>query len=154
MRWIAIILTIFVCYSSPVQAQDPLEEPSDVRYTLPEIKTNAAGQKCLGFEEWKKVLIVASEYKKNFEWRLSVKHVLLEYAALDGIYTLQEEDMSRVIDRLEYDREHLELRLVTKEEERLKQLKGYRIERGLMWGVILVETAVIGFLGVRSALSP
>ncbi len=143
VRWL-VILSLFLAL--PALA----DGPSRVRYKLPVVPTNANGQKCLDVHQWKSVMAVASEYKKHFDWKLEIEPVLLGYASLDQTYGLLSDNMEESITRLEDTRDGLHIRLTESENLRLKAAKGYRIEKGIMWAVILAETVVIGVLGIRS----
>jgi len=170
MRWVLIFAITFLCFLTPAQADEPFneddddekeyfpgeieaEEPSHVRYRLPEVKTNVNGEKCLNVEQWKAVLIVGSEYKRLFDWRLEIDSVVTEYGMLELAYMEITAGYQKQIEYLETERDSLRLRLKDSEDLSLKLQKGYRIEKGFMWAVIVIETAVIGFLGVRSAIS-
>lgn len=147
MRWLLILSIVFSFWTQPAHA----EEPSKVRYKLPEVKTDANGQKCLGTEQWKDVIAVASEYKKHFEWRLKIEPVLMEYQAISAAYGLVEDNLQLQIDLLEISNESLKDQLLQSENLKLKIQRGHRIEKGVMWVVILAETVVIGVLGVKSS---
>ena len=97
-------------------------------------------------------MAVASEYKKHFDWKLKIDQVLLDYHALDATYGLLDDSMKESITRLEDTRDSLQLQLTESENLRLSIERGHRIEKGVMWVVILVETVVIGVLGIRSTV--
>jgi len=143
--WVIAILLVVCWAAKPVHA----DEPSRIRYKLPVVKTNDTGQKCLNAAQWQKVIVVASEYKKHFDWRLKIEPVLMEYEALDATYGLIDDNLQLRIDLLEADKEGLKVQLSESETLRLKLQKGHRIEKGVMWVVILAETIVIGVLGIR-----
>ncbi len=149
MRWITIFLVFLTCVIAPDAFGDEPKEPSRVRYQLPEVPTNVDGEKCLNTAEWKMVLLVASEYKGLFDWRLTIEPTLAEYEALEASYILKVGVLNSQIKTLTDDREYLQLRLGQTEKTRNKQRTAYKIEKGIMWAVIAVETIVIGVLGVR-----
>ncbi len=146
MRYCIILFCL--CWALPAFA----DGPSRVRYKLPNVETNSNGQKCLNVQEWKSVMAVASEYKKHFDWKLKIDQVLLDYHALDATYGLLDDSMKESITRLEDTRDSLQLQLTESENLRLSIERGHRIEKGVMWVVILVETVVIGVLGIRSTV--
>lgn len=150
MRWVLSVLLCFL-FCLPVTYA---EEPSRVRYKLPVVETNNKGEKCLDVNEWRQVILVATEYKRHFDWRLQIEPVLLQYKANDATYGKLIAGYQQQISYLEKEREGLRLQLIESEKFKLKLQKGHRIEKGFMWAVIVLEAAVIGFLGIRSAVTP
>lgn len=146
---IVVIILILLC-NLPVQAQEqnPHDEPSRVRYKLPQVAT-VDEQKCLTTDQWNQVILIASEYKGLFEWRLKIEPTLLEYAALKKSYEHDIQTLEREIQLLKDNREYLELRLGQSEKARTQFSKSYKLEKGVMWAVIAIETVVIGILGVK-----
>jgi len=127
-------------------------EPSRVRYKLPVVETNTAGEKCLNTTEWAQVLTIASEYKGLFEWRLTIEPTLWKYKSLEESYELKLSILEQQIKVLEDDRGYLQLRLEQEQKVRTGHLGKYKIEKGVMWAVIAIETVVIGIMGIRGAI--
>ena len=124
-------------------------EPSRVRYKLPKVTTNDAGDKCLDTPQWNQVILVASEYKGLFDWRLEIDPTLLKYASLEESYLLHVSILEREIKELKDSRTFLQLRLGQETKARTRSGKTYKLEKGLMWGIIAIETVVIGILGIK-----
>ncbi len=143
IRVLAFLILLFVTFDASAQ------EPSRVRYKLPKVETNDAGEKCLNSEKWQKVILMASEYKGLFDWRLKIDPTLIEYASLKDTYELKLKIKDEQIALLKEDREYLQLRLGQSEKARTAHTTSYKIEKGIMWAVIAVETVVIGVLGVK-----
>lgn len=142
---LALLVLLFSCNAL---AQDNPYEPSRVRYKLPQVAT-VEGQKCLTPDQWQQVLIVASEYKGLFEWRLKIEPTLLAYTALQNSYERDIQILEGQIKILKDDREYLQLRLGQETKARTRFSKLYKLEKGLMWGIIAVETVVIAILGIK-----
>jgi hypothetical protein len=123
-----------------------------VRYKLPLVETNNKGEKCLDVDEWRQVILVATEYKRHFDWRLQIEPILLQYKANDATYGKLIAGYQQQINYLEKEREGLRLQLIESEKFKLKLQKSHRIEKGFMWVLIAVEALAIGFLGIRSAV--
>lgn len=151
IAWVIVVLGLILLCNLPAMAQEPNpyeKEPSRVRYKLPKVAT-VDGQKCLSAEQWNQVILIASEYKGLFEWRLKIEPTLLAYDALKNAYDRDIDILEREIQLLKDNREYLELRLGQAETARTKFRKSYKLEKGIMWAVIAVETVVIGILGIK-----
>jgi len=149
MKYFLLSVAIVLTASFSAAAQDNPSEPSRVRYKLPVVPTDDAGMKCLDNTQWQQVIKVASEYKGLFEWRLAIEPTLMKYQTLEKDYELQISIMQMQIDELKDSREYLQLRLKQERGANLRFNKSYKIEKALMWGIIAIETVVIGISGIR-----
>lgn len=145
IRILLVCVSLVLTLSYTAQA----DEPSRVRYRLPVVPTNADGNKCLDTAQWNQVILVASEYKGLFDWRLDIDPTLLKYASLEESYLLQISFFEREIKELKDSREYLLLRLGQETKAKSRTSKIYKLEKGLMWGMIAIETVVIGILGIK-----
>ena len=143
------ILLLCVCLVLTLPYTARADEPSRVRYKLPVVPTNAEGDKCLDTAQWNQVVLIASEYKGLFNWRLDIDPTLLKYASLEESYLLQISFFEREVKELKDSRTYLQLRLGQETKSKSRFSKIYKLEKGLMWGMIAIETVVIGILGIK-----
>lgn len=147
MKIVATLVVLFMLMSLTPLAN----EPSWVRYKLPVVETNDEGEKCLDSKQWGTVILIASEYKGLFNWRHDIEPALWKYQSLEESYELKFSILQQQIKSLEDDREYKKLRLGQEIKARTASLGAYKIEKGVMWAMIAIETITIGILGVRGS---
>jgi hypothetical protein len=142
--WLCTALVILFCsiaLSSSATAQD---KKFTERYRLPSVQTNAAGDKCLNAEQWDRVILIASEYRGLYDWRLEIMPAL----TLHGEVV---EDLERVIKAretqiklLQGDRDYLKSRVLEEHQFALDIQKsekmsvlGWKITAGVGWAGVL-----------------
>lgn len=157
MRYVVILFLLLV----PVvaTAQDDVSE-SDVEqnpYTMlrklptPEkINVDGTDKVCTDADGWRSVMLLAIDYQGLFFWRMKIQGVLEAHDEVISAYELKINIYQNQIKLLEEDRTYHQTRIGELETTLLTGTKSHRIEKGLMWGVILLETIAIGVLGVAS----
>ena len=148
LKWLPILMSILVvlCTTFPLRAQ---ETDFSVRHKLPKVQANDSGEVCLNVDQWKQVLLVSSQNKGLFEWRLEVigivnahEFITAKYEVLMKNYELQIKIQTQRIEYLtaRVDQERKAARTSSLED---------RIEKYAMWIVIIAETLIIGVMGVK-----
>ena len=121
------------------------------REKLPQVETNDLGEKCLNVTQWKQVMAVALQNKGLYEWRLEIEPTIFLYQSLEKSYELKLSILQEQVDLLKDDREYLQLRLDQSRKALTQGDKGAKFEKIVMWGVIVIETVVIGVFGIKGA---
>lgn len=148
LRW---LLPIIVLFSFPVHAQD-LELEFDVKpllklpvgYNYDMDEDGVDEVKCLDVDEWASVQNIAIEYQGLYKWRLKMFAVLAQYNALQT-------DYENLKSHQEYQLSVLTATLADARTEMTKKLKSHKVERFLLWGVIVVQGVFIGAGAVKGA---
>lgn len=145
----AFIIVMIICFCASVAAQDADTKP---RYTLPSVDTSTVEgvpMKCLDVKQWQRVILIASEYQGLYDWRLETLGTLNAYQLNDQGYERIISNYKLQLKMLQDDRTYLQLRLKDEADANIRKRKSFRIESGIKWGIIAVETIVIGILGVK-----
>ena len=142
----ALILSLL---GAPLYAEELPENPFTQRYKLPKVETNENGEKCLNREQWDRVILIASEYKGLYEWRLEVKGIVADYAFIEARYQRLVRNYELQLKIFTQRNEYLEKRLDQERKKALRLGLEDRLEKYAMWAVILAETIVIGVMGVQ-----
>ncbi len=138
-----ITLSILFCltaWNSSVIAQD---NKFAERYRLPVIETNASGEKCLNEPQWSQVILVASEYKGLYEWRIQTLAAIQSHQLLVTDFEQLVGNLKLQINLLENDRKYLTTRVSEVEKFSLQTQKSQKISV-LGWKI----TAATGWVGV------
>ena len=160
MKYLLILLVLAMAPCTAVAQMVPMDlvvqelppAPSRVRYKLPVVPANADGNRVLTEEQWQQVILIASEYKGLFEWRLAIEPTLIKYQSLERTYELRIEGLNHQIALLTNSREFLTLRLGQEQKNKLDVMRSQKVERIVMWCVIVAETIVIGVLAVNTVI--
>ena len=141
-----IVLTVPRC-------ADAQESDYAIRYTLTKVPTtfdeNKMPQKCLNTQQWKTVMLMSSDYRGLYDWRLKTLGTLAAHDKLVGSYELMLKTKDMRIDELKRDRKYLTMRLDQSYQFGQSQVKSRKIERIMMWAVIVVQSGVILVGGVK-----
>jgi hypothetical protein len=105
---------------------------------------------CTTAKGWQKVMLMANDYQGLFMWRLKIEGALGAHNDIVAAYELKISSYEATIKVLQADRDYRTTRIGELETALLIGNKSFKIEKGLMWGVILVETVAIGALGIAS----
>ena len=148
-------LVALVLLLAPVSTlSEELEEnPYKTLRTLPTpaIQT-IEGEKfvCTDKEGWRTVMLMAVDYQGLFMWRLEIQGVLDAHDDITQAYELKITSYEASLKLLQEERTYQKTRVGELESAILKGNAGHKIEKFLMWGVILVETVALGALGIAS----
>jgi hypothetical protein len=153
---IVFFLVTSLCYAedevkNPYDKEDEVINPYDTLHTLPTPKVkevDGVEKVWLTPDEWRMVMLIAMDYQGLFYWRLATKGILDAHNATVDAYELKIASYEESIKVLKADRSYLNIRVKELESTILKGDPSHKIEKVLMWGVILVETVTIGALGV------
>jgi len=148
-------LLIFLCLlTAPSLAAAEIDEnPYKTLRTLPTPTVQTIdGQEnlCTDKEGWRTVLLIAADYQGLFMWRLEIQGVLDAHAEIVTAYELEINNYEASLKLLQSERDYQKTRVGELESAILKGNSGHKVEKFLMWGVILIETIAIGALGVAS----
>lgn len=116
-------------------------------HRLPTVETTeleGIPHKCLDVDEWKSVLLMARAYQGLYMWRLEIRGVLVAHDQIVISYELKVSNFEAMLKIKDADLLYYKTRL--KESQAPKTAA--RIEKYLLWGIILIETVTIGALGV------
>lgn len=134
-------------------AAAPLHAQEAPVLTLPVVDTvqiDKVDHKCLNVDQWKQVMLIANEYQFLYRWRLITQGTLDAYKIQTETYDKLINNYLAQIKLLKDDREYLQLRLNTEIDAAAKIKKKDNVERGILWGVIALETIMLGVFGVMS----
>lgn len=149
-----LIVFILLLVPAAVFAQDEIEtNPYTQLYTLPMPAIQEIGGDkllCTTAKEWQKVMLIANDYRGLFMWRLEIQGALAAHDEIVQAYELKITSYEASIKLLKEDRTYYKTRVGELESALLAGGKSHKVEKMLMWGVILVETVAIGALGVAS----
>ena len=144
------IIVALIFLTCDAMAQD---KTYTTRYTLPKVPitytAEGAPQKCLSTDQWKVVVLMASDYRGLYDWRLETLGILSAHAALAQSYELTIKNLNAQIGVLKKDREYLTLRLEQSYKFGQQQVKSRKVERIMMWAVIVVQSGVILVGGIK-----
>jgi hypothetical protein len=146
---LSTIILASIIAANPSQAQ----VANAPMLTLPTVETvtmDSVEYKCLDVVQWKGVLLIANEYQSLYRWRLITQGTLDAYKVQTETYDKLINNYLSQIKLLKDDREYLTLRLNTEMDSALKLKKKDNVERGILWGVIALETIMLGVFGVMS----
>ncbi len=151
MKYVLCILLILVT----------LEAFADDRVMLPQLDTVTVtkgvvspalpdGQyKLANVDQWKQVLLVGINYNNLYDWRLEIQGTLNAYDKTVAYYEAALRNKDQQFKLLEQQNEYLSLRL--NQEIKLKSNEDLRnkIEKFVLYGVVVVELVIIGIVGVK-----
>jgi hypothetical protein len=155
MRYLVTVLLI-LSFCSNVFCQE--DEP---RLSLPSIETTtvlegvpnpplADGQyKCLAVSQWSQVIAIALEYRGLYNWRLTTQGALDAYNAQINAYELTIKNLNYQIKREKENGEYYKLRLGQVEKAQHSETLKSKIERFVLYGVILGELVIISTMGIK-----
>lgn len=156
MKWWLLLGILLV--SHPVLAQETIGP----RATLPTVETVVVKDgvlqtplpdgeyKILNIPQWRQTLQLSSAYLGLYNWRLTTEGTLKTYDGTVRAYDTAIVNYKAQILTLKDDREYLQLRLGQELNANKQRRQSFKIEKGIMWGVIVVETILIGIFGVKS----
>lgn len=155
MRYILCLCIVLFAVSTWAQepkktTNKPAEFPP--RMNLPAgFDTAVEGEKvqCFGSQDYLTIIRIYKVYGSLYDWRLTALGEIKGYklAIASQQKTIDRQD--QVIKTLKNDREWLTLRLKQSEEIIMGKAGSSSMEKYVMWGVILVETVVIGIQAFR-----
>jgi len=105
---------------------------------------------CTTVKGWQNVALLAADYQGLFKWRLKIQGALDAHNDIVTAYELKISSYEATIKLLQADNDYRKTRVGELETSLLSGSKSHKIEKVLMWSVILVETVAIGALGVAS----
>jgi hypothetical protein len=134
-----ILPFIILLYAGSALADDLMRLP------VPEVKD---GMACVDTEGWRTIMLIANEYQGLSKWRLEIGDALERYSDLQVLHAQQIANFERMFKIYESE--------LAYQKERVKELEkatsGKSLERYLLWGAVVLETAVIGALGIHVAM--
>jgi hypothetical protein len=141
------LITLRTCNAA---AQD---KTYTTRYSLPKVPitydSEGLPQKCLNTEQWKVVVLMASDYVGLYDWRLQTLGILSAHESLAQDYESRIQGLQYQIEVLKDDRKYLTMRLDQSYKFGQQQVKSRKIERIMMWAVIVVQSGVILVGGIK-----
>ncbi len=149
------ILFICMLLSSAVVLADKTTVKPDPfgarRLALPvgvEAPVDGQDMQCFNGPEYMTIIRMGQFYGHLYDWRLTTLGEIKGYKL-----TIKSRDktilgQNRIIKTLKDDREWLTLRLKQSGETIEGQASGFRYEKFVMWGVIVIETLLLGYQGV------
>ena len=147
MKYLLFIL-FFLALTSPLHAKDFVPGP---RYNLPKVETTVlegANYKCLNTPQWQKVLLIGSEYHGLYDSRLELQGAVKAHADIEQAYVLRIQGLKGTIKTLQADRKYLNTRVLDTVKSAQKQVLRERIEKYILYAIILAETFYIGYKGI------
>lgn len=149
MKLIIFCILTFFSFKSNAQEEQP-------RYTLPVIETRTIENdeyKCANVSQWKQIILITSEYNRLYDWRLTITGTLDNHYETVELYESVLTNRELQIETMQKDREYLRLRLKQELEANAGVSKRLKLEKGLLWAVIAVETVIIGVIGVKGVIN-
>jgi hypothetical protein len=146
MRWILIFCILLAPCGAVAQEEGPFLIPPPP-HTLPTGTNDADGNKILTPLEWQQVMLLANAYLGLYKWRIQIEPAVYKYQAMERDYELKVLNLKGQLGALERHNKFLDLRLAQSENDRIKFHKHHQIEKGVMWGVIVIEAIIIAVLG-------
>lgn len=148
-------LFIFIWFlaAPPILADELPVDPYTTLHTLPTPtiqEVNGEQLMCTTAKGWQKTLLLANDYRGLYMWRLKIEGVLDAHQEVITAYELKITSYEDTIKLLQENRNYQKTRVGELESALLSGGKGHKVEKILMWGVILLETVAIGALGVTS----
>lgn len=150
----------------------PLEAQQETRYSLPEVPTivrdgdkiictrdgveydcikDKTEYKLLTFGQWQTVLLLANAYKGLYDWRLETQGVLAVHTDVENYYEDLIKGKDQIIKNYKQDIEYLTFRLKQENQKSNKSEFNTKLERSVLWGIILAETVTMFVVGVKGA---
>jgi hypothetical protein len=132
------VLLCVLLYVTPVAANDLMRLP------VPVIKDDMA---CVDTDGWRTIMLIANEYQGLHKWKLEIGSALERYADLQTLHEQQVLNFERMFKLYEAELDYQKTRV--RELEKMKFSRSF--ERYFLWGVVVLETAVISALSIRQA---
>jgi hypothetical protein len=143
-------LLLVSCFiSTPVFSNEP------VRYTLPEVPTtvtNGVEYKCLNAPQWQHVILIASDYQALYDLRIKMQATIDLSDQLNLSWQLAVKNRDAQIKVLKEDRDYLTLRLNQSIKTQEKDSRSLKLEKGVMWGVIALQSILLLVIGIKGAV--
>lgn len=118
---------------------------------VPTIQTvNGTQQACVDTDGWKKVMLIAVDYRGLFFWRLEILGVLSAHEQIVTAYELKISSYADTLKVLQAERSYLNTRVHELEDALNKRELANKLERYLAWGLVVVEGIALGALGIAS----
>jgi len=127
------------------------EEPYTQLYKLPvPEKCNVEDEEkwCIDLDDWKTIVLMANDYRGLFMWRLEISGALDAHEDVIMGYDLKVQALENSLSILQKERDYKNTRIEELESYFRQGNREHKLEKCLMWGVILVETIAIGALGI------
>jgi len=143
-----------------------------VRYTLPDVPTlvrdgakitctrdgmeydcikEKTEYKLLTFAQWQTILLLANEYKGLYDWKLETLGALEAHNDVVNYYEDLLENKDQIIKNYKQDIKYLSLRMKQENEKADKNSFNVKLERSVLWGIILAESITMFVVGVKGA---
>lgn len=104
--------------------------------------------KCFAAPDYLVVIRIAAVYGKLYDWRLKALGTMSAFQLTLNSRDATIAGLKGIIKTYERDREWLTLRLKQSGETIAGQTSGLHIEKGVMWGVIVLQAALLVYQGV------
>ncbi len=147
-----LAVIFFLAMSSPLYAKDFIPGP---RYNLPKVETtvlDGTNHKCLNTSQWQRVILIGSEYHGLYDSRLELQGAISAQADVRAAYELRIQGFQHTIKVLQADRKYLNTRVLDTAKNAQKKILRERIEKYILYAVILAETFYIGYKGIAAEL--
>ena len=153
MRYLLALFLLVAPHVSYANDVVPDENPYETLRRLPTPtieEIDGETHVCTTVKGWQNVVLLAADYQGLFKWRLKIQGVLEAHNDIVAAYELKISSYEATIKLLHANSDYHKTRIGELETSLLSGSKSHKIEKILMWGVILVETVAIGALGVAS----
>ena len=149
MKWFAVFLLLLVPVTTFAGDENPYKTLR--RLPVPTVQV-VDGEKlaCTTTDGWQNVMLLANDYQGLFMWRLEIEGALKAHDDIVQAYELKISSYESTIKLLQEERSYQGTRIGELESALVTGNSGYKIEKGLMWGVILLESVALGALGIAS----
>jgi len=130
----------------------PATAQAEERIRLPEVQTleiEGQAMKCFNVEQYKTVILIASEYKGLFEWREKTERTLKLYELQIRAFETQLLHYESIMDIQEKDREYLTNRIDDLIKDRAALKLGSDIEKYILYAVNAALAAGLITLAVK-----
>lgn len=127
---------------------------SQPRYTLPTVPTtqiDGVDCKCLNTDQWRQVLLMANAYKGLYDWRLKIEGTLEAHAKVITAYELQIKNYKNILTLKDNHIDYLKDNVKQLEKRHRNTRLEDRIQKYVLWAVVLAETVIIGIISLRGA---
>lgn len=151
MRYLLVF--IWFLAAPPLFADEVDENPYTELYRLPMPTIQEVdGDKlmCTTAKGWQKVMLIANDYQGLYMWRLQIEGALAAHDDIILGYELKISSYESSLKLLQSERDYQKTRVGELESALLKGNSGHKVEKFLMWGVILIESVALGALGIAS----
>jgi len=138
-------IIFFILFLLPTAAQAQ-EEKFEDRIDLPKVETreiDGSQMKCLDVEQWKTVILIASEYRGLYEWRLKTVDTLNTYKLQVRGYETTVLHYESIMDIQAQEVEYLSNRIDDLLEANNESSLTSQIKEIVLYAVILAEAAGI-----------